>query len=74
MLIICVVGMPASGKGVVVEEARKMGFPVIVMGDVVREETVKRGLPLTPRNLNMVAQDLRSKEGEMLWLKDVLRK
>ncbi|RLG74190.1 MAG: dephospho-CoA kinase [Thermoprotei archaeon] len=64
MLIVCVVGMPASGKGVVVEEARKMGFPVIVMGDVVREETVKRGLPLTPRNLNMVAQDLRSKEGE----------
>ena len=51
-------------KPEVVEEAKKMGFPVIVMGDIVREETVKRGLPLTPQNLNMVAKDLRDKEGE----------
>lgn len=64
MLVICVVGMPASGKGVVAKEAEKMGLPVIVMGDIVREETVKRGLPLTPQNLNMVAKDLRDREGE----------
>jgi len=74
MLVICVVGMPASGKGIVVEEAKKMGFPVIVMGDIVREETVKRGLPLTPQNLNMVAKDLRDKEGEDVVAKRCVKK
>lgn len=63
MLIICIAGMPGSGKGVVSEAARRVGLPVYVMGDVVREEAARRGLEFTPENLSMVASKLREEEG-----------
>ncbi len=62
-VLICVAGMPGSGKSVVSEAARRLGVPVLVMGDVVREEATRRGLPHTPENLNMVATALRREEG-----------
>lgn len=74
MLVICVVGMPASGKTIVIDKARKLGIPVIVMGDVVREEAARRGMPLTPSNLNLVAKDLRVKEGKDAIAKRCLEK
>jgi len=40
-----------------------MGIPVVVMGDVVREETQKAGLAPTNGNLGAVAQRLRRDEG-----------
>jgi len=74
LFVICVAGMPASGKGVLVETAKQLGLPVYVMGDIVREETVKRGLALTPHNLNKVAEDLRRKEGKTAVAKRVAEK
>ncbi|MFA5579215.1 MAG: AAA family ATPase, partial [Methanothrix sp.] len=32
------VGMPGSGKSVAADVAREMNIPVVVMGDVIREE------------------------------------
>ncbi len=61
--IICITGMPGSGKGVVAHVARNKGLPVFVMGDVVREEATRRGLPHKPEILNMIAKELREKEG-----------
>jgi len=55
--------LPGSGKGVFSKEAEQLGLPVLVMGDVVREETVRQGLPLTSRNLSIVANSLREKYG-----------
>ncbi len=63
MLVILVTGLPGSGKSIVSEAAREKGIPVLVMGDVVREEARKRGLELLPENLSMVANDLRRKYG-----------
>lgn len=64
MLVIAVTGMPGSGKSSV---ARVLGeelrAPVLVMGDVVREEAVKRGLELTPINLEIIARELRLEYG-----------
>lgn len=74
MFVICVAGMPASGKGVFIEEAKKKGLPVYVMGDVVREETLRRGLKLTSHNLNMVAEDLRKKYGKVAIAKKIVEK
>ena len=48
--IIAVVGMPGAGKAVVSKAASSHGIPVMVCGDVVREETKKRGLASTPEN------------------------
>ncbi len=63
MRVIAFVGYPLSGKSTAAEVAREMGIPVIVMGDVVREEAVRRGLELTDENLGKVAAELRKKEG-----------
>ncbi len=61
--IICITGMPGSGKGVVAQVAKSKGIPVFVMGDVVREEATRRNLPHKPEVLNMIARELREKEG-----------
>ncbi len=63
MKIIAFVGLPLSGKSTASSVAREMGIPVVVMGDVVREEVKKRGLPLTDENAGKVANELREREG-----------
>ncbi|MCE4627824.1 MAG: AAA family ATPase [Desulfurococcales archaeon] len=63
--MIGVTGMPGSGKSVV---ARRIGetlsWPVYSMGDVVRREVERRGLPLTSHNIEAVARKLREEMGE----------
>ncbi len=58
-----IVGMPGSGKSIVSDAAKSLKIPVIVMGDLVREETMKRGLALTTENVLCVAEDLRKEYG-----------
>lgn len=62
-LIIGLTGLPGSGKSLVVKTARELGFDVIVMGDVVREETANRGLEPTPANVGTVMLELRETNG-----------
>ena len=50
-IVVGLAGMPGSGKSLVVETARELGYAIVVMGDVIREETAKRGLELTPQNV-----------------------
>jgi len=61
--IVGFVGMPGSGKSVAADVAREMKIPVVVMGDVIREEAARRGLDPTDKNLGAVGNDLRNKEG-----------
>ena len=61
--VIGVVGMPGAGKSVVTRTAQRMGFTVVVMGNVVREETKKRSLSLTPENVGDVMLKLREEHG-----------
>lgn len=65
--VIIIVGMPGSGKEEFVKVAVKFGFSVIRMGDIVREETQRRGLALTNENVGRVAQDMRDKFGYGIW-------
>ncbi len=46
MKVLGVTGMPGSGKGIVAGVARNLGFTVIRMGDVIREESEKRQAPI----------------------------
>ena len=62
-LIVGLTGMPGAGKSVVVEVAKEKGFDIVVMGDIVREEAVKRHLEPSPENLGRIMLDLREKEG-----------
>jgi dephospho-CoA kinase len=45
-IVVGLAGMPGSGKSLVVAAARLEGYGVVVMGDVVREETENRGFEL----------------------------
>jgi len=44
-LIFCITGMPGSGKSLVADAAKQLGFRVVSMGDVIREEAERRGVP-----------------------------
>lgn len=74
MKIICLTGMPGSGKSVIANIAREMGIPVLVMGDIVREEAEKRGIELTPNNLTKLALQLRSEYGPQIIAQRVVEK
>jgi dephospho-CoA kinase len=63
MLLIGVTGMPGAGKSAIHEVAKKYNLPVVSMGDVVRYETKKRGLPITPENVGNTAINLRKEFG-----------
>jgi dephospho-CoA kinase len=62
-LVIGVVGMPGSGKGVLGDVARELGFSVVIMGDTVREEVAKRELEPTPENVGRIMLQIRREKG-----------
>lgn len=64
MKLIIVTGMPGAGKSGVASAFHDAGIPVIVMGDVIREETKKRGLDPNPENTKKVMLELREKGGQ----------
>ncbi|MCD6208666.1 MAG: flagellar hook-basal body complex protein FliE [Thermoproteales archaeon] len=62
-VVILLAGMPGSGKSIVAEIARKMGFFTFTLGDVVRQEAARRGLPLNDSQLGELARKLRKEHG-----------
>ncbi len=62
-LIVCITGLPGAGKTTVADALKSMGFSVISMGDVVRNEAKRRGLELNDTNLGKVMLELRSTYG-----------
>lgn len=63
MKVIGIVGMPGSGKGEFSAIAEEAGIPVVVMGDVIRGEVTRQGLPPTDESMGIVARHLRSLHG-----------
>jgi dephospho-CoA kinase len=59
--MLCVVGMPGCGKSIFLTIASENGYHVVSMGDAVREETLRRGLP--PEKHGEMAQILREEQG-----------
>ncbi|MCI4318405.1 MAG: flagellar hook-basal body complex protein FliE, partial [Thermoplasmata archaeon] len=74
MRLIVTVGMPGSGKDELVEVARQMGLATLKMGDLVREDTRRRGLPLTNANVGRVASEERDKHGGGVWAQRAIPK
>ena len=61
--VIAIVGMPGAGKGIISAAASSHGYLVLVCGDVVREETLKRSLAPNPENTGNVMLAIRQEEG-----------
>jgi len=64
--LILVVGMPGAGKTVVIDVARELGFKVYSMGDVVREEALKRFKSITPETMVKTSIMLREEHGSRI--------
>ncbi|AFK22493.1 dephospho-CoA kinase [Pyrococcus sp. ST04] len=62
-MIILLTGMPGSGKGEVAKAFQKRGIPVVSMGDAIREEADRRGIPRTPEGLKHVSLKVREELG-----------
>jgi dephospho-CoA kinase len=62
-VVLAVAGMPGSGKAAFRKSLQKMGYPVVIMGDVVREEAKLRNLEPTPENLGTLMLNLRAADG-----------
>ena len=72
--VIAISGMPGAGKGVASEAARRLGLEVLVLGDVIREETERRGLEATPENVGNVMLQIRRDEGPAVVVKRLVPK
>jgi len=62
-IVVGVTGMPGAGKATAKKMVQEMGYSVMVMGDEIREETKRRKLKPTPKNIGMVMLKLRDEEG-----------
>jgi dephospho-CoA kinase len=67
MKLVVTVGMPGSGKDELIGVARSMGLAVLKMGDLVRDETRRRGLAVTNANVARIASEERDKHGPGIW-------
>lgn len=74
MKLIVTVGMPGSGKDEIVEVAKSMGLAVLKMGDLVRDETKRRGLALNNQNVGRIASEERDRHGPGVWAQRALPK
>lgn len=73
MKIIGIAGPNGAGKTTVAGYLYdKYGFEVISIGDIVREEVLERGMELTAKNLDKVAEDMVEKGGESYWIKKTI--
>lgn len=73
-LVICLAGMPGSGKFVVVKVAKENSYDVVVMGDVIREEAQRSHLEPNPENLGKIMLELRRTEGKAVITKRCIPK
>ncbi|MEM2934751.1 MAG: AAA family ATPase [Candidatus Thermoplasmatota archaeon] len=74
MKAVAFTGMPGAGKTEAINVAKEMNIKVISMGDEVREEVVKRGLPLNDEITGKIADEMRKKHGAGYWAKRCLAK
>jgi dephospho-CoA kinase len=73
-IIICLTGMPGAGKSTIASSLKEKGFPVITMGDVVREEAKRQNLEPTDCNLGTLMLKLRTELGPGAIAHLILRK
>ncbi len=62
-LIVCLTGMPGSGKSTIVSALKAKGFVALNLGDGVRAEAEKRNMKPTGENLGKLMLELRDKNG-----------
>ena len=62
-MIVCITGMPGSGKSTIVSALKAMGLETLNLGDGVRAEAKRRNLEPSGDNLGKLMLELREKNG-----------
>ena len=62
--IVAITGMPGAGKSTAAQALVRLGWTRVVMGDVIRVETKRRGLEPNANNTGEVMKLLRKEKGE----------
>ncbi|MCD6383624.1 MAG: AAA family ATPase [Thermoplasmata archaeon] len=71
--VLAFTGLPASGKGAVAQYLERLGYPVISMGDVVREYYRREvGGAMDPDSVGEYAGRMRKAHGEDIWARRTL--
>jgi len=56
MRILCIVGMPASGKTIISDKVKQLGIFTLTTGDIVREEMQRKGIIYTENNERKISK------------------
>jgi dephospho-CoA kinase len=64
VFIVAITGMPGAGKSTAAKALVARGWKRVVMGDVIREETRRRGLTPDSKHTGEVMKQLRRQRGE----------
>ncbi len=73
-VVVVVTGMTGDGKAKDRRMVQKLGYPVVVMGDVIRDEAKRRNLKPAPENIGFVMLKLREEEGPYVVAKRCIAK
>jgi dephospho-CoA kinase len=63
-LIVAITGMPGAGKSTAASALEEVGLMRIIMGDVIRQETKRRGMQTDAKSTAEVMKDLRKTLGD----------
>jgi len=66
--------MPGAGKGECAKVAKHLGYPVVSMGDIVREHVKSLSLEMTDENIGGTAHLERERHGYDIWAKSTVEK
>lgn len=73
--IIAVLGLPGSGKSVVINYIMRVyGWPRVYFGDVTFDEVKRRGLEVNEANERLVREGLRAEFGMLVYAERVIEK
>lgn len=62
-MILCLTGLPGSGKSTAAEVFSKMGFEVMELSGVIKEEMQRRGVTVTNESLEEFANRMKKENG-----------
>lgn len=74
MKVLLLTGMPGCGKSEFSAVASKMGIPVYVLGNIVREYVKIKGMEMTSENVAEIAISERKKKGMDIWAKRLIKR
>lgn len=73
-MIIGLTGRIAAGKGIVADFFEKKGFEYFTISKIIRQEALKRNIPIKRKNLQKLGNEMRIKFGSNIWVKKLIEK